>query len=203
MKLTLELDSEIAVLNKYRLNPTELFLIRVLLILQEDDNQELFASYIQSLKNAGINLRNILISLQDKSIILKSYKIPEQGQEFDPYEIELNKNFVKTLYKCSFELGKDLFENYPQFASIKGNMVPLRSVARHFNSLEDAYFKYGKYIKWNPEVHAEIIELVKWAKEHNIINCSLSSFIINNGWNDLKAMKEGDCGVNYDSIKLV
>lgn len=203
MKLTLELDSEIAILNKYRLNPTELFLIRVLLILQEDDNEELFSNYIQTLKNAGINLRNIFISLQDKGIILKSYKIPSENSEFDPYEIELNKNFVKTLYKCSFELGKDLFENYPQFATIKGNMVPLRSVAKHFNSLEDAYFKYGKYIKWNPEIHSEIIELVKWAKEHNIINCSLSSFIINNGWNDLKAMKEGDCGINYDSIKLV
>lgn len=82
-------------------------------------------------------------------------------------------------------------------------MVPLRTVARHFNSLEDAYFKYGKAIKWNPDIHQEIIELVKWSKENNILNMSLSSFIINQGWLDLKAIKEGDSNINYNAIKMV
>ena len=178
-----------------------MFLLRVLLILQEENNEELFFNYIKTLKNAGINLRNILISLQDKGIILKSYKIPKEGQEFDPYSIELNKNFVKNLYKCSFELGKDLFENYPQFNFINNNMVSLRGVSKHFNSLEDAYFRYGKAIKWNPEIHKEIIELVKWGKEQNVICQSLSSFIINQAWHDLKAMKEGDSDINYNAIR--
>lgn len=201
MKLTLELNDEISLLERYKLIPTEMFLLRVLLILQEENNEELFFNYIKTLKNAGINLRNILISLQDKGIILKSYKIPKEGQEFDPYSIELNKNFVKNLYKCSFELGKDLFENYPQFNFINNNMVSLRGVSKHFNSLEDAYFRYGKAIKWNPEIHKEIIELVKWGKEQNVICQSLSSFIINQAWHDLKAMKEGDSDINYNAIR--
>lgn len=201
MKLTLELNDEISLLERYKLIPTEMFLLRVLLILQEENNEELFFNYIKTLKSAGINLRNILVSLQDKGIILKSYKIPKEGQEFDPYSIELNKNFVKNLYKCSFELGKDLFENYPQFNFINNNMVSLRGVSKHFNSLEDAYFRYGKAIKWNPEIHKEIIELVKWGKEQNVICQSLSSFIINQAWNDLKAMKEGDSDINYNAIR--
>lgn len=201
MKLTLELNDEISLLERYKLIPTEMFLLRVLLILQEENNEELFFNYIKTLKSAGINLRNILISLQDKGIILKSYKIPKEGQEFDPYSIELNKNFVKNLYKCSFELGKDLFENYPQFNFINNNMVSLRGVSKHFNSLEDAYFRYGKAIKWNPEIHKEIIELVKWGKEQNVICQSLSSFIINQAWHDLKAMKEGDSDINYNAIR--
>lgn len=204
MNLTTTLEDEILLLKRYRLTSTELFLIRVLLILQEDGNEELFADYITTLKAAGINLRNILITLQDKEILLKSYKIPKEGEQFNPYDIQINKNFIKQLYKCSFELGKELFEAYPQFGLIKGVNISLRGVSKHFNSLEDCYFRYGKTIKWNIEKHNRIIELVKWAKEHNILNCSLASFVINNGWLDLESMKEGDCGnINYEAVKMI
>lgn len=200
--LTLSLEEEVSILDKYRLVPTELFLIRVLLILQDDNNEELFVRYIKTLKQAGINLRNILISLQEKEVLLKSCKIVKEGEEFDPYSLKLNKNFIKNLYKCSFVLGKELFEEYPAFAIINNSYTSLRGVSKHFNSLEDAYVKYGKSIKWNPEIHQEIIELVRWAKEHNMLNMSLGSFIVNNGWCDLKAIMNGDAGnINFDSIK--
>ena len=200
--LTLTLEAEVSLLDKYRLVPTELFLIRVLLLLQDDNNEELFLNYIKVLKQAGINLRNILLSLQEKEILLKSCKIAKEGEEFDPYSLQLNKNFIKNLYKCSFELGKELFEEYPAFAIINNSYTSLRGVSKHFNSLEDAYIKYGKSIKWNPETHAEIIELVKWAKEHNMLNQSLGSFIVNNGWHDIKAIMNGDAGnINFDTIR--
>lgn len=200
--LTLTLEAEVSLLDKYRLVPTELFLIRVLLLLQDDNNEELFLNYIKVLKQAGINLRNILLSLQEKEILLKSCKIVKEGEEFDPYSLQLNKNFIKNLYKCSFELGKELFEEYPAFAIINNSYTSLRGVSKHFNSLEDAYIKYGKSIKWNPETHAEIIELVKWAKENNMLNMSLGSFIVNNGWHDLKAIMNGDAGnINFDTIR--
>lgn len=200
--LTLSLEEEVSILDKYRLVPTELFLIRVLLILQDDGDEELFIRYIRTLKQAGINLRNILISLQEKEILLKQCKIVKEGEEFDPYSLQLNKNFIKNLYKCSFVLGKELFEEYPAFAVINNSYTSLRGVSKHFNSLEDAYIKYGKSIKWNPKIHQEIIELVKWAKEHNMLNMSLGSFIVNNGWYDLKAIMNGDAGnMNFDSIR--
>lgn len=196
------MEAEVSLLDKYRLVPTELFLIRVLLLLQDDNNEELFLNYIKVLKQAGINLRNILLSLQEKEILLKSCKIVKEGEEFDPYSLQLNKNFIKNLYKCSFELGKELFEEYPAFAIINNSYTSLRGVSKHFNSLEDAYIKYGKSIKWNPETHAEIIELVKWAKEHNMLNQSLGSFIVNNSWHDLKAIMNGDAGnINFDTIR--
>lgn len=200
--LTLTLEQEITLLNKYRLTSSELMLIRTLLILQEDSIEDLFADYISTFKDAGLNLRNMLINLQEKGILLKTCKIPKEGEEFDPYSLSINKNFIKNLYKCSFELGKELFEVYPQFTTLSnGATVALRGVSKHFNSLEDAYFKYSKYIRWNQEVHNEIIELVKWAKEQNLICCSLSSFIINNGWLDLKSMKEGNTDINYNTIR--
>lgn len=200
--LTLTLEQEITLLDKYRLTSSELMLIRTLLILQEDSIEDLFADYISTFKDAGLNLRNMLINLQEKGVLLKTCKIPKEGEEFDPYSLSINKNFIKNLYKCSFELGKELFEVYPQFTTLSnGATVALRGVSKHFNSLEDAYFKYSKYIRWNQEVHNEIIELVKWAKEQNLICCSLSSFIINNGWLDLKSMKEGNTDINYNTIR--
>lgn len=200
--LTLTLEEEISILDKYRLVPTELFLIRVLLILQDEGNEELFIRYIKTLKQAGINLRNILITLQEKEILLKSCKIAKEGEEFDPYSLQLNKNFIKNLYKCSFTLGKELFDEYPAFAVIHNSYTPLRGVSKYFNSLEDAYIKYGKSIKWNPKIHQEIIELIKWAKEHNMLNMSLGSFIVNNSWHDLKAIMNGDAGnINFDIVK--
>lgn len=203
MKLTIQLEDELVVLDKYGLTPNELMLIKTLFIFQEEEESELFGKYIKVLKNSGINLRDLLISLQNKGIILKTYKIKEAGQEFNPNDIPFNKNFTKNLYKCSFELGKELFESYPQFNTLSnGNIVTLRGVSKHFDSLEQAYLKYSKYINWDIEKHNQIIELVNWAKEKNLIVQSLSSFIINNAWLDLQSMRDGDTmNINYDTIR--
>ena len=202
--LVLNLDEEIAVLSKYRITPNELMLIRTLLLLQDEGNEELFRIYIETLYNCSIKLRHGLLDLQEKGIILKSYKVPEEGEAFDPYSIPFNKNFVKNLYKCSFELGKELFMEYPQMTTINGNIVTLRGVSKHFNSLEDCYFRYGKSIGWNADRHNHIIELVKWAKDKDLIKQSLSSFVINNAWLDIESIKNGDsCNYNFNSIRAL
>lgn len=200
---TLTIEDELLILNKYKITPNELMFIRTLLILQEDANEELFKTYIEILHNSNIQIRELITRLQAKGIILKSFKVPNPGEAFDPYSIPINKPFLKNLFKSSFEIGKELFEVYPQFGNINGCVVPLRTVAKKFDSLEDCYARYGKEIKWNPEIHSTIIDLVKWAKDNNILNCSLASFIINNGWNDLQALKDGEGNINYDAIKLV
>ena len=200
---TLTIEDELLILNKYRITPNELMFIRTLLILQEDANEELFKTYIEILHNSNIQIRELITRLQAKGIILKSFKVPNPGEAFDPYSIPINKPFLKNLFKSSFEIGKELFEVYPQFGNINGCVVPLRTVAKKFDSLEDCYARYGKEIKWNPEIHSTIIDLVKWAKDNNILNCSLASFIINNGWNDLQALKDGEGNINYDAIELV
>lgn len=204
MNLTLTLEDEVVLLSKYRLTPNDLMFVRTLLLLQDENNEDLFQSYIESLHECNVDLRDELLILQDKGIILKSFKVPNSGESFDPYEIPINKNFIKNLYKNSFELGKELFNEYPQMTTINGNIVTLRGVSKHFDSLEDCYFRYGRAIKWNEEKHNEIIKLVKWAKENNLINCSLSSFVINHTWLDLEALKNGDAGnVNLNSVKLI
>lgn len=202
--LTLNLEEEISILSKYRITPNELTFIKTLLILQDEENEDLFKDYIESLYVCNVKLREILISLQKKEIILKSYKIPSEGESFDPYSIPFNKNFIKSLYKSSFELGKELFEIYPQMTVINGSLVTLRGVSKHFDSLEACYFRYGKAIGWNQERHEKVLDLIKWAKERDIIKQSLSSFVINNSWLDLEAIRSGDSGnYNFDTIKAL
>lgn len=203
--LTLTLEEEVCLLDKYGLTPNELLVIRILLILQDDGDEQLFQKLMVTLKHINLPLREVLEQLQKKEIILKSYKIPKSGEKFDPYTIPVNKNFIKALYKSSFEMGKELFDSYPQFGNINGNLIPLRGISKKFDSLEQAYFKYGKSIGFNPEKHKTIIELVNWARENNILNCSLASFIVNEGWHDLNALKNnGDiANINYDAIRIL
>lgn len=199
----LNIDNEASILTKYNLNPNELYVIKCLLFMQEDESKYL-QSYLQLPESTRGNFRNILLSLQNKHLILSSFTIPSKGQSLDLSQIPFSKNFLKDYYRSSFELGKELFEAYPQFGEINGKVISLRGVASKFDSLEDAYRVYGKIIHYKEEVHKEIISLVNWAKNNNILNQSLASFIVNQGWIDLKAIKDGKV-VNYNvnSIKLI
>ena len=202
--LTLNLEEEISLLDKYGLTPNELLVLRVLLLFQDGQEEELLQRLLATLKHVNIQLREILIELQRKEIILKSYSVPKEGQVFDPYSIPINKNFIKNLYKSSFELGKELFQAYPQFGSINGSLVGIRSVSRKFDSLEDAYFKYGKAIGWSIERHNHILDLVNWSKEYNIINYTLASFIVDQRWLELEALRSGNmANIDFDSVKLL
>lgn len=87
---------------------------------------------------------------------------------------------------------------------INGSPTSIRSVSKKFNSLEDFYRFYGKSINWNPQKHEQIIELVKWGAENNVINCTLCNFVIDHKWEILEAMRNGEMGnTNFDAIKLV
>lgn len=200
----LELNEELILMEKYKLTPTELFAVKMILLAQDNEDEYIF-KFNNILNELNVKFRDILISLQNKSIILKSYKIPKEGEVLELEDIEINKIFIKNYYKASFELGKELFDIYPMFGDIGGNIISLRTVSKKFNSLEDFYRFYGKSIRWNPNTHKEIIELIKWAKENTtFINCSISSFCINQMWNELKALKDGQLiNINYDSIKLL
>ena len=194
------LKNQILFRNKYKIDDNQLTLLEILLIAQNDEDNELVKMYFTSTKDIRLHL----IYLQNIGIILKTYKIPNKGEKLDIYDIPINKNFIKDFYKSSFEMGKELFETYPQFGLINGSSVGIRSVSRKFNSLEDFYRFYGKTIRNKPEMHQHIIDLINWAKEQNVIVCSLCNFVIDHKWEELQALKDGNlANVNFDAIKIV
>ena len=200
--MSISYDNQLIILEKYKLTPNEYYTL--MLLLNVEDSPKDLLRYLNISNEHKKIFRDNLISLQEKGIILKTYKIPKEGEKFNPLDVQINKNITKTFWKASFELGSELFETYPLFAIINGNPVSIRSISKKFNSLEDAFRYYSKVINWNPEVHKEIIELINWAKDNavNFINMSLSSFIIDRKWNELKALRNGELGnINYDTIK--
>ena len=194
------LKNQILFRNKYKIDDNQLTLLEILLIAQNEEDNELVKMYFTSTKDIRLHL----IYLQNIGIILKTYKIPNKGEKLDIYDIPINKNFIKDFYKSSFEMGKEVFETYPQFGLINGSSVGIRSVSRKFNSLEDFYRFYGKTIRNKPEMHQHIIDLINWAKEQNVIVCSLCNFVIDHKWEELQALKDGNlANVNFDAIKIV
>lgn len=194
------LNTQILFRNKYNIDDNELTLLEILLIAQEEEDNELVKLYFTTTKN----IRTNLIALQDAGIILKSYKIPEKGKGLDIYAIPINKNVTKDFYKSSFDMGKELFDAYPQFTTINNNVVGIRSVSKKFNSLEDFYRFYGKSIRNKPELHKYILDLIEWGKEHDVIATTLANFVIDQKWTELQALKDGDiANVNYDAVKIV
>ncbi len=200
----LELKQQLSFCEKYRISPNELLLLEILLIAQEGDEPEIVKSYFTSDVKARGSTIELLLKLKESGVILKSYKIPERGILFNPLDVPLNKNIVKDFYKCSFEMGKELWDAYPQFGLVNGSQVGLRSVSKKFNTPEDCFRYYGKVIRWKPEIHNHIIELVNWAKENNILCVTLANFIIDRKWEELESLKNGDTGgMNFDAVKVV
>lgn len=197
----LNIDEEITILEKYKLTPTELFVIRAINAYKDEYSEQYLQRYLSIGKEYTGSFIDILESLKNKGIILKNYTITP-GMSFKPLEVPFNKNFLKCLWKSSFEMGQELREHYPRFRNINGVLTSILGVSKKFNSLEDAYRAYGKKIRWNPETHKHIIDLLDWeaTTDNGIINYSLATFIVDEKWQDLDALKNGDTGMDYNII---
>lgn len=189
-------------LDKYKINSDELLFITVILLLQEGEESPYINLYFSLPITCRGNSRDLLVSLQNKQVITKEYKIPPAGTKFVPEDVTFNKNFIKTFYKGSFWIGKELFENYPISTIVNGMEFKLRRVSKKFDSLEDAYRAYGKAISWKPETHNNIMQLIKWGKENNYQFTTLDSFIVDNDWLNIEAMKDSST-LNANTVKML
>lgn len=196
-----DINNELIFLEKYNLTPTELMTIRTILLAQDNQEDYLF-KFNNILTKTDVKFRDILISLQNKQIITKAYKIPNEGESFEFEDVTFNKSIVKAFYRASFELGKELFNVYPQTTIVNGVIYALRRVSKKFNSLEDAFRVYGKTIRWDKELHNEIIELVKWGIDNDYSFTTLDDFIVDNAWESIRAIRDGHAiNINFNAIK--
>lgn len=194
------IENELAILEKYNLTPTELFAIKVILLAKEEGEYEWLQRFVQIVK-----LRDVLASLQEKGIILKSWKLPKEGSQLIVENIQINQNFQKQFFKASFEMGEELFYTYPQSTVVQGTVFNLRTVSKHFDSLEQAFLKYAKSIKNNPELHQQIIDDIKWGIENQYNGfTTLDRFIIDRGYEYLHSMRLGEGNnINLEAVKMI
>ena len=186
----------------YSLTADELLLIYLTFLAQsEEGHPEYLAKWFS---NGGkAKLKDLFNSLKEKGIIHKDYN-PTQ---YTPDDIEFNKNFLKSWLKNSGKMGKELFDAYPPFLNINGKMVPLRTFAKKFNCPDELFFHYSSQIKHNPQTHADVMDILNWAKEHNQINFGITEFICSHKWEDLKYLKdhpqEGQIASTFDVYESI
>ena len=198
----LEIEQQLIFCEKYGINPSELLLLEIILLAQEDDDPELVQLYFNSRMCARGSTIDLLQGLQDAGVILKTYKIPEKGQKFDIFSVPINKNLVKDFHKGSFEMGKELFDIYPLSTVVNGLEYKLRRISKKFDSLEDAYRAYGKAIRWKPEAHARVLELIKQGKENGYQFTNLGDFIVDRDWLNMEAIAKDGVMMNSNTTML-
>jgi hypothetical protein len=202
-KLSLTIDNELAILEKYQISPNEWFLIKLLFIANEEYFPEYIFRFLAIPTEMRGDVRESLVSLQEKGIILKSYKIPAKGEKFIPENVEFNKAFLNTCFRSSYELGEELWQAYPDNVIIGGVTYSLKNVAKKYNGIEEFFSAYGKAIRYKQEKHQHILELLKWAIDNtNFINFSIVEFVMSRKWEEIERLKNGDSGtINYDAIR--
>ena len=215
-KISIAIDKELNLLTQYGLTAEEWWIIKLLFLANYPESRvqplEQYSKIVGGLK------LDIIESLQNKGI-LKKFKVKKndhldiddlqfnfiKGEDGKSYpDIPFTANFIKSFLKHSGELGKELFLTYPTFIYINGQPVGARNITtgNHFGSMDDFFFFYGKTIKWNPETHTQIIKLLEYAKENNLINYSIATFVINEKWREIqKAIQEG-LGTYQSSILI-
>ena len=189
----LSIDREIQFMIKYQLTPDEFFLMKLIFFAQEGQDK-----YISQFANeCGFEkpIREILTSLQNKGVINKSYVVPQAGEIFNPQDVDFNKTVLNQFFQHSQDLGMELFEAYPPFTIINGKTFSLRNISKNFKDLDDMCWQYGRAIRFNQQKHEEIMELLEFGKENNLIHSGISDFILSQGWMALQVYKDEDMGV--------
>ena len=188
----MSIDNQILLIKEYNISAEEWFFIQLLFLAQpEEQKSDLLMDYLQySVANYKLSPREMLLHFQEVGIVNKSYRVPKTGEMFDPESVEFNKNFLHKYFKYSGDLGEDLFNNYPINIIIKDTLFTLRNIAKKYNSMEEFSFAYAKTIGHSPKKHAEVMDLLEWAKTHKLVNFNICEFVISRKWLDFKTLKE-------------
>ena len=199
----ISLNEEINIYLNSGLTPTELFIVRLLFLAIDGDSQPL-KKYLNGVSNGKLVLKNVLLSLKDKKVILSSFNIPQDGETLNFKNIPFNKNFLKMYIRESNDLGKEFFDAYPPFININGKLVSIRNFTKAgLFSFEDFCLFYSKSIKASGITHDRILELIDYAKEHNIIHYSIIEFIASRKWEEIEYIM-GSGNVNgYNNSELL
>lgn len=191
-------------MEKYRLSAEEVMIIDCLFLAGiEEGHKEYLIKYF-NLPITRTDLRDILVSLQNKGIITKEYKIPAKGTSFDPESVIFNQNFLHSYRKFSGDLGVDLMKCFPSIAIINGIEYNIQNFAKKFKSEEEFYYAYGKSIGWKMDKHKEVMELITWAKVNkcNLLNLNIADFVIIKSWEKIREFKENTYDeLTFDNVK--
>jgi hypothetical protein len=199
----LSLKEEINIYIQSGLTPTELFVLRLLFLAIEGDST-LLTNYLSNVSNGKQLFIQVLDSLQQKKVILSSFKLPKEGDVLNYNNIPFNKNFLKMYIRESNEIGKEFFDAYPPFVNINGKMCSIKNYTKAgLYSLEEFCLFYAKTIKSSKTTHEHIMEALEFGKENNLINYTILEFIASHKWEELDFIRESGNINGYNNSELL
>ena len=185
----MNLDTILNIMTKHGLDCNEIMLLYLTYISQsENGDADKNRVYFNKWYEAGGNkiLRKTFDSLKEKGVIIKNY-CPDS---YIPDEVELNKTFTKSWFKLTGELGRELYDAYPNYLYVNGKNLFLKNHTKKFLDIQDVYFWYAKTIGHSIEYHKFVLDTLAWAKEHNLIQFSIIEFIGSQKWLALDDMRK-------------
>lgn len=185
---------------KYGLTAEEFYFMR-LIFLAQDGHKEYLSKFFKE-GSLGLPILDLLTSLQQKGVINKSYTIPAKGEVFEPIDVEFNKQVLKGFLQHSEDLGMELFNSYPAMTVINGKTFSLRNIAKFYKTFDEFCFAYGKEIKFDPVKHQQVLDILEWAKENNLVHSGIGDFIISRKWLDYQDLKDGGSTL-FDTMESV
>lgn len=191
------LESDIKIMSQYQITAEENLFIKLLFYVQEHE-RESFDIFLNECKHD--NISGIIQNLVDKNILLKS-SLPKNNI-IKIENIEFNKNFLKGYMKYSYDMGMELFMAYPTTLFINGVSYSAKNIAKKFDSLEQFAFTYARSIGFNEEKHREVMSILEWAKENDLLHFGICEFIISQKWIEYKELKEKGGGT-FDTTELL
>lgn len=203
MNPELSLKEEIEIYISSGLTPSELFILR-LLFLAMDGDSSLLINYLSNVSNGKELFLLVLESLQKKGVILSSYKLPKLGENLRFTDIPINKVFLKRYIKESHQIGKELFEKYPPFMYINGNMASIKNFTKAgLFSIDDFCNYYAKQLKSSSVTHDRVMEALDYGIEHNLIRYSLLEFIASQKWLEIEYIRNSGEVAGYSNTELL
>ena len=133
--------------------------------------------------------RDELRDLEDRGYVINMNK--DNDTYTDMYIV--TDKFIDSIYKDDELKWQELLDTYPVWLHIDGKRVPAQGA--DLDQLKVIYFaKVGKSVA----KHKEVIELIAYGVENDLINMGIAKFIKGEQWRPLKAIKnEGGKSAGY------
>lgn len=206
MNLELSLEQDIQVLSKYRLTCLELIFIKLIRESCNSGNTLYLETFLTTYVN-DVDVKSIVESLVEKKVLVKeALKISTKDLLLKyPCNLVFNKNFHKAYLLDAYELFEEFREHYPFNVYINGSPVDLRLInSKEYKNESEVASLYCKIIKYDLQLHKEILKALDYGVQNNLICTNIITFIISRGWERIIRIMNGeDTNLQFDNVTML
>lgn len=118
-----------------------------------------------------------LRDLEDRGYVINLNK--ENNTYADMYVV--TDKFKEGIYEDEFLMWREMLSTYPQWIWIEGKRLPAQSA-----DLDNLRVIYFSKIAKSPKKHREVIDLLAYASDHDLINMGIEKWIKGEQWRSIQ-----------------